>query len=166
MVRKCVICGKEFNAPASSKKITCSKECSSIRKSQSHAGKHFSCSAAGRDSARRAAEKTGNLKNGVIAAQKLPKCQRGPQNQGSKIYYLRDPSGNTIKVINLLDWSRRHAKDYFDMEPTDHNAKVIANGFRNIKRSMEGKLFHRGKPRSAYTYKGWSLVSWSDKPLE
>lgn len=39
MIKKCVICGEGFPSPPSSKKITCSRECSLIRKSQSHMGK-------------------------------------------------------------------------------------------------------------------------------
>ncbi len=37
--KRCVVCGAEFAAPPSSKRITCSEECSSIRKSESHRGK-------------------------------------------------------------------------------------------------------------------------------
>lgn len=36
MIKRCVICGAEFPAPPSSKKITCSKVCSAKRKSETH----------------------------------------------------------------------------------------------------------------------------------
>lgn len=39
MVKRCVICGAAFSAPPSSKKITCSAECSARRRTMSHIGK-------------------------------------------------------------------------------------------------------------------------------
>jgi hypothetical protein len=164
MNRKCVICGKEFYAPPSSKKITCSKACSAVRKSQTHKGKPHKWSADKRGSARAAAAKTGNLRNGTKAALQLPEGQRGPQNRESKIWHLRDPAGNPVLAVNLLDWARLHAADYFDMEPTDRSAHTIATGFRQIKLSMEGKRFQNGKPTPVSTYKGWTLVAWEDGP--
>lgn len=163
MIRRCVICGAEFNTPPSNNKITCSKACSNVRKSQSHQGKHNKWSQAAKLSARRAAEQTGNLKNGTQAALKLPGNQRGPQNRAAKIWHLMDPEGNQVVVVNLLHWARQHAKDYFDMEPTDKNAETIASGIRNIKRSIEGKIRRNGKPASVNSYKGWTLLAWEEK---
>lgn len=39
MIKKCVVCGTEFRCPPSAKKVTCSKECSRIRKKETHEGK-------------------------------------------------------------------------------------------------------------------------------
>ena len=50
------------------------------------------------------------------------------------------------------------------MEDTEKAAVNIASGFRQIKRSMEGKTFRNGKPYSVSTYKGWMLVAWEEKP--
>jgi len=36
MIKHCVICGAAFEAQPTSKKITCSKACSTVRKAQSH----------------------------------------------------------------------------------------------------------------------------------
>lgn len=163
MTRKCVICGREFDTPPSSKKITCSKECSSIRKSQSHIGKPHPWSDEKKSSARDAARRTGNLLKGTAAAMRLPESQRGPQHREAKIWHLRDPEGNPVTVVNLNDWARLHAQDYFGMEPTDHNALVIASGIRQIKCSMEGKRMQHGKPVSISSYKGWTLVAWEEK---
>ena len=44
------------------------------------------------------------------------------------------------------------------------SAAAISSGFRQIKRSMEGK-FRRanGKPCTVSAYKGWTLVAWEQK---
>lgn len=162
MIRKCVICGVEFDTPPSNNKRTCSPECSRIWRGQQHKGKSNVWGAAGREAARSAARKTGNLKNGAAAALKLPEGRRGPQNRRAKIWHLRDPDGNPVIVTNLLDWARHHTQD-FGMEPTAENAIKIASGFRQIKRSMEGKTRRRGKPYTVASYKGWTLTAWEDK---
>lgn len=164
MRRRCVICGAEFDTPPSNNKITCSPACSRLRKSQSHQKKRNSWSEEAKASARAAAEKTGNLQYGAAAALKLPEGQRGPQNRNALIWHLIDPEGNPVTVVNLQDWARQHAKDYFGMEPTDRNASSIASGFYQIKRSMEGKLRRKsGAPVSLSTYKGWGLRAWEEK---
>lgn len=162
--RTCVICGEIFQAPPSSTKVTCSKECSSAHHSRARTGRSHPWGEDKKIHAKEAAAKTGNLKNGTAAALKNPLNQRGPQNRGSKIWHLQDPDGNNVTVVNLLDWARSHAKDYFDMEPTDANAQNIASGIRNIKRSMEGKLRRKnGSPYTVSTYKGWTLIAWEDR---
>ena len=162
MKRNCVICGAEFDTPPSNNKITCSKACSSIRKSQTHKGKSNRWAADKRDSARQAAERTGNLKHGTAAALKRRDSQRGSEHRDAKIWYLRDPEGNQVIAVNLLDWARQHTSE-FCMEPTDRSASTIASGFRQIKRSIEGKRYRNGKPSPVSTYKGWTLVAWEDK---
>lgn len=162
MIKKCVICGAEFSTPPSNNKSTCSPACSSKWRAKKHTGLSNVWSSAARERARGAAARTGNLKNGTIAAQKLPECQRGPQNREAKIWHLRDPEGNPVVAVNLQDWARHHTED-FGMEPTEQSASNIASGIRQIKRSMEGKIKRNGKPMSVYTYKGWTLVAWEDK---
>lgn len=46
MIRKCVICGAEFDTPPSNNKRTCSPACSSAWRSQQHKGWHNKWSAA------------------------------------------------------------------------------------------------------------------------
>lgn len=97
------------------------------------------------------------------AALALPEGQRGPQNRNAKIWHLRTPDGEPVVVTNLTDWARQHTAD-FGMEPTEASAAAISSGFRQIKRSMEGK-FRRanGQPCTVSTYKGWTLVAWEEK---
>lgn len=162
MIRRCVVCGAEFPAPPSSNKITCSSNCSRIRKAQTHRGKSNRWAEDKRRAARQAAARTGNLRKGTAAALKRPDGQRGPGHRDAKIWYLRDPEGNEVVAVNLLDWARQHTAD-FGMETTDRGASAIASGFRQIKRSMEGKRYRNGKPSPVATYKGWTLAAWADK---
>lgn len=159
MIKHCVICGAEFSTPPSNNKSTCSPACSSQWRAKRHMGIRFQKGETGREKARAAAAKTGNLKNGTAAALKQPEGQRGPQNRESKIWHLRDPDGTPVIAVNLLDWARHHTED-FGMEPTEASAINISTGFRNIKRSMEGKLKRCGKPYTVSSYKGWTLVAW------
>lgn len=163
MIRKCVICGTEFRTPPSNNKRTCSTACSRRWRSKQHNGVSNRWCEDARASARAAAAKTGNLNNGTAAALMLPEGQRGPQNREAKIWHLRDPEGTPVVAVNLLDWARHHTAD-FGMEDTEKAAVNIASGFRQIKRSMEGKTFRNGKPYSVSTYKCWMLVAWEDKP--
>lgn len=162
--RTCVICGKTFQAPPSSTKVTCSKECSSAHHSKVRTGRRHPWGEDKKIHAKEAAARTGNLKNGTAAALKNPLNQRGPQNKCAKVWHLRDPDGSAVTVVNLMDWARVHAKDYFDMDPTDASAQIISSGFQQIKRSMEGRTRDRyGRPYTVSTYKGWTLVAWEDK---
>lgn len=162
--RPCVICGKTFRAPPSSSKVTCSPDCSSAYHSRIRMGRKRLWAESKKIHAKEAAARTGNLKNGTAAALQNPLNQRGPQNRVAKTWHLQDPDGNSVTVVNLLDWARKHAKDYFGMEPTDTSANHISSGFQNLKRSMEGKLRAKnGSPRTVSTYKGWTLLAWEDK---
>lgn len=162
MIKHCVICGAEFSTPPSNNKSTCSPACSHKWRSQKHTGATITWGAEARVAARSRAAKTGNLKNGTAAALKLPEGQRGPQNREAMIWHLRDPDGNPVIAVNLLDWARHHTED-FGMEPTEASAINISTGIRNIKRSIEGKIKRNGKPMTVSSYKGWTLVAWEKK---
>lgn len=164
MIRRCVICGAEFDTPPSNNKRTCSPDCSAAWRSQQHKGRHNKWSTAAKQSAAAAAKKTGNLAHGTAAAMALPGGQRGPQNRNAKIWHLRSPEGEPVVAVNLLDWAREHAVDDFGVEPTDENAARIAAGFRQLKRSMAGKLRRKnGAPYTVSTYKGWTLAAVEEK---
>jgi len=161
MIKQCVICGCVFTAAPSSKRITCSAECSAIRKSQSHEGKRsiWSSEARAKLSRRRKAEGfTDNARKGLTVAMARPDSQRGPQHREAKIWVLIDPDGQRHEVINLLHWARINADlfdvpaDAADRERIAHN---ILSGFGQIIRSRTGK---RKDP--VYTYKGWTLGDW------
>ena len=158
MRKTCVICGSEFEAPPSSKKVTCSPECRSKRAALSaRKGHKWSSDARARRSrdplVQERMEKLQAV--GAAAALELPEGQRGPQHRASKVWILVDPSGSKIEVTNLLDWARDH---YYLFEPDgdpDAAAHRIAAGFGAIVSSMRGCPSRR---RAVYQYKGWSLA--------
>ena len=161
MIKLCVICGAPFQAPPSSKKITCSAACSSKRKAQSHKGVHnaWSEESRARLSKKRKAEGYSDAaKHALSAAMALPEGQRGEQNRAAKYWVLIDPDGNVYHVTNLLDWARKNAHRFDNITPeTDLNrvAHNIRSGFGGIVQSMLGRKKH-----PCTTYKGWRLGDW------
>lgn len=157
MEKRCVICGAAFQAPPSSKKVTCSPVCRSKRAALSARNGHkWSAEAKARRSSDPVLkERMAVLQAvGTAAALDLPEGQRGPQHRASKVWILVDPSGSKIEVTNLLDWARDH---YYLFEPDgdpDAAAHRIAAGFGAIASSMRGVISRR---RAVYRYKGWSL---------
>lgn len=159
MDKKCVICGAVFQAPPSSKKVTCSKDCQSKRAAMAAKRGHKWSEAA---KSRRAEEKAkdGSFDairvKGTAAALELPEGQRGPQNRESKVWVLIDPSGNYVPVVNLLDWCR---ENYTLFEPPcddiDRAAMRVSSGFKAIASSMRC-VPSRQCPVT--TYKGWGLA--------
>ena len=164
MIKKCVICGREFSTPPSNNKTTCSTECRRKRAAIAAANRkgtvRWSIESRERFSQKLHSNpeiyREGSQK-GLAKAQSLPDSQRGPQNRESKIWILIDPSGNYVPVTNLLDWSR---KNYTLFEPpcadVDKAAIRVSSGFKAIARSLEGK--RNGNQRAAMTYKGWGLA--------
>ena len=144
----CVVCGRPFDCPPSSKKITCSAECSRIRKSQSHAGKRNQWSDESRDKLRVRGQ-TQNLQLGTDAAKKSPKSGRFETNINAKVWKLTNPEGKVYICKNPTLWCRDHC-DLFGFDATEHNAKIIRSGLTNAKRGAQGK-----PTAQTCTYKGW-----------
>lgn len=91
---------------------------------------------------------------GVAAAMQLPGGQRGIQNRTSKLWLLVDPDGTKYAAINLVEFVRAHADD-FDIHADDDRAVLsVANGFRNISRTLAGR--NKGNPVS--TCRQWGLA--------
>ncbi|MGN0163602.1 MAG: hypothetical protein ACI4EA_08515, partial [Candidatus Ornithomonoglobus sp.] len=162
MIKKCVICGAEFAAPPSSKKITCSRECNLIRRSQSHRGKSnvWSEAALQRATERAAAmtpeerERRRDIqKTAVAAAAVNPLAGRYETNASAKQWHLIDPSGKDYYVRNLLLWARENC-ELFGFTPSDENAARIAAGFRTVKYCLK-----KNSPTArAKSYKGWTVI--------
>lgn len=152
MNKTCVICGKEFEAPPSSKKITCSRECSHVRKHMSHLGKSNVWSDESR-AKKREEGRSKNLQLGTPAAKRSPKSGRFDTNQEAKIWYLIDPTGTVIVVRNLDNWARNNTHR-FGKPPGDKSSRQISSGFRQIALSLNGK---RAAP--VFTYFGWRLYN-------
>ena len=147
-IKICVICGRPFGCPPSSKKITCSAECSRIRKMQSHTGKRNQWSDESRDKLR-ARGQTENLKLGTDAAKKSPKSGRFETNVNAKIWKLTSPEGKVYICKNLVLWCRNNC-NLFGFDSTEQNARKIRAGLTHAKRGAQGKQTAR-----SCTYKGW-----------
>lgn len=164
-IKKCVICGREFEAPPSSKKITCSKECSTIRKERTHTGLHFKVSEQGRLGMKKSGEKLLRARKTALlassASMKLPESQKGSQNRTCKVYLLKSPDNTLVRAVGLLPWAR---ENYYLFEPAstdiEATARRIANGLRAI---ISNSASRREHPVSFY--KGWQILYYGDKTL-
>lgn len=156
MIRKCTECGKEFDCSPSVRKLTCSKECSRKRRSRLGQGhkvtdetrQKISESSKGRDMSKLQVI-------GTAAALKSPKAGRYETNSSAKRWVLLSPDGQIYECTNLTEFVRRNPQ-LFDIELTDKNVIRIVHGFFTIKKNLKRR-------EGTVTYKGWSLLSWSDE---
>ena len=163
ITKTCVICGKPFDSYRSDNRVTCSDACRRLRAAKSS---HDKPRKWGEDAKRRRA-KDPDIKarmdelqpRALQAALAKPEGQRGPQNRGSKIWVLVDPSGNQVPCTNLLDWARNNYRLFEPQTPEeerDDAANRIARGFQKIASCMRGNPSCKG---SVYHYKDWGLLS-------
>lgn len=163
ITKTCVICGKPFDSYRSDNRVTCSDACRRLRAAKSS---HDKPRKWGEDAKRRRAENP-DIKarmdelqpRALQAALAKPEGQRGPQNRGSKIWVLVDPSGNRVPCTNLLDWARNNYRLFEPQTPEeerDDAANRIARGFQKIAACMRNNPSCKG---SVYHYKDWGLLS-------
>jgi hypothetical protein len=155
MTKLCVVCGKSFNAPPSSKKITCSDDCSIVRKSASHKGKSNTWA----DTSKQSVAKLGlttNLKMGTPAATKSPIAGSFETNHNALDWVIKSPNGVTYTPRNLKLW----IKNNINLFP-GNTVPQVWSGFMQIKRSMTGK-----RKESVTQYKDWQLISWHNPGKE
>jgi hypothetical protein len=150
MIRKCVICGMEFNVPPSSKKVTCSDPCRRERASRVNLGSKHPWSESSRAKLSERGQ-TENLLKGTIAALESPLSGPFESNINALDWVIRSPEGTTYTVRNLNLWLRENA----DLLPgTPEQARA---GIMQIKRSRLGKT-----KRSVNQWKGWRLLEWGE----
>lgn len=147
VIRNCVSCGIKIQVPASSKRITCSKECSALRKRGKHVGVSNKWSDAGRDRARINASLTGNLSLGTLAAQLSPIAGPFETNQEAKKWWVVSPNGGIHEVTNLKKWCRDHSYLF--------EGRSWLNAYAGL-RQVQRWLMNRTKTRAASWY-GWTL---------
>lgn len=162
MIKKCIICGAEFSAPPSDKKVTCSPQCRSERARRAATGHPRLW---GDQAKAKLKEKWSDNKQELLALQKkasqaamqIPEGQRGVQNRAAKIWTLKSPTGEIVHVTNLTHWARENAQMF---EPgtvdVDATASRVHSGFSAIVSSINGTKSRKSK--QAGTYKGWQLV--------
>ena len=163
----CKICGKEFYAPPSSKKVTCSSKCSATLKSMQHTGKKNPWSAAARaryaKSAAHQAQAHSQIKEATKAAAAMPEGQRGSQNRECKIWILKAPDGTLHRAVGLLPWAR---KNYALFEPTAQDPEAAAARIKAGFGAIASSIFYGAKSRSGHSvtkYKGWELLYIGEK---
>ena len=166
MIKTCPICGKSFSAPPTGR-ATCSAGCSSIYRSKKHRGVSNTWSDNARQRLRHnsthIAQAKKQIKIASAAAAKLPESQRGPQNRESKVWIIRSPDGQTLRIVCLTDWIRQN---YLLFEPDtkdpDKTCNRIRSGFAAVAASLRGT--RKGRP--AGSYKGWQLISVTQKTAD
>ena len=153
----CVVCGQEFSAPPSSKKITCSKECSRKRKRASHLGKSNVWS----DEKRKRLSEQGqteNLKLGTDAAKQSPVSGPFASNQNAKHWILKSPDNQIFEFDNLNLFVREHP-DWFP------NQISASTALRSSAACLAGRTPPSRKGREFGQYKGWQVI-WYGKKSE
>ena len=145
----CIICSKAFYAPPSSKKLTCSRECSTKNRKQLHI-----CHAWNEEAKQRLKKKgqTPNLQLGVAAVKLSLIGGSFETNQEAKEWCIQSPDGLIYEFRNLRLWAKNNGH-LFD----NPNPDTIAHGFYALKRSLQGKT-----QRPHNHYKGWLLLNWGE----
>lgn len=147
----CVICGKPFYCPPSSKKITCSKECSTIRKTKSHIGKHNVWT---EESKRKLSQRgqTDNLKMGTEAAKRSCNSGRFETNVNAIDWHLVSPDGKHYYFHSLNYWLRENCCELFGIEPDSREFENVRSGLSSAKRAVMGGSY------MSTTYKEWRVI--------
>lgn len=152
MIRKCAVCGAEFKCSPTDKILTCSKKCSSIRRSTLLKGRSRTAQEIARISA--AAKKRGyteNLRQGTPAAQKSPKGGRFATNSSARDWVLISPDGMQYKCTNLLEFIRQNGALFGINGGNDEEAEKIYTCFTALKSGIKA-----GKSRSTCCG-GWKI---------
>lgn len=134
----CIICGKRFPTPPSSKALTCSRKCdSAYRKS------HLSSTS------------TENLTKAHVAAINSPNSGKFDTNTKAKTWILRDPAGKVYEANNLLNWCREQEGIAYEGE-----YMTFYRGIQGVKYTIQGK-----KKKGSYQYKGWTLDNFYEENM-
>ena len=152
--KKCVICGKLFYTPPSSKIVTCGKDCSrkyhaNLIHSQNlwttERNKKISDGAKKRDM-------TELQKIGVEAAKQSPKSGRFVTNINAKNWHLISPDGVHYRFHSLKYWLRHDGAKFFGIEDPDGiEFRRACAGLYTAKRGALGKI-------QTCTYKDWRVI--------
>ena len=134
--KKCIVCGKEFNDPASNATVTCGDECSKIHRQQLHADGVYA----------------GTLDKAHEAAKTNPLTGRFETHMHAKTWKIKSPAGEIFECRNLKNWLREHE------DLLDGTVAQAWDGITKIKYSMQDK-----RKFKSYQWKGWRLIEYGDK---
>ena len=156
----CVVCGKKFPCPPSSKKITCCRDCSRIQKKRSHTGKISSPEKREKISEKAKGRDMKKANECSVNARKTdPKFGRFVTNVNAIDWHLRSPEGVEYKFRNLNDWLRNEGAELFGIQPDTREYNSVRSGICGVRSHLLG----RKKGRGASTYKGWEVIIEDDK---
>lgn len=155
-MKDCAVCGAPFAAPPSSKKVTCSRECSTVRKRAAHAGKPHPWT---EEAKARLGERgqTPNLRLGTPAALLSPVAGPYETNREAKVWeVVHLPTGRRYRVRNLRKWCRDHP-ELFAPDPW----RAAYAGLMQVHAWLRGRT-----PRPVTRWKDWSLEGEGVRPGE
>lgn len=150
--RVCTVCGKRYPCPPSSNSTTCSDECSTARKRETHKGNGVEWSpekkVAYRERIRQNHERLTALQESALiasnAAKTSPNSGAFETNVNSKHWILKAPNNVLYEFDNLSNFIRNHP-DWFPNPRSACTALcAVANGWKN--------------GRGVSQYKGWQVV--------
>lgn len=151
MTKLCMICGAGFSAPPTSKKLTCSSECSRARKRATHLGKRNVWTEESREALSQRGQ-TRNLALGTPAAKISPVAGPYETNQEAKTWYLHSPRGVRYEVRNLRKFIRDHPEVF------EGEARYAYGGILSVQRWVMGRT-----KQTISQWKGWTLERGAHK---
>ena len=156
MIRNCTECGAEFKCSPTDKKLTCSAECRSKRRSKLLQNHHVSDETKLKIAKKaKVQDRSESLSKGTKAAKESPKAGRFVTNSSAKDWVLLSPDGVRYRCTNLMQFIRDHAADFGIAADDDTSVRRIHGCFRNVKQMM--------KNGTGCTIYGWELIEWDDR---
>lgn len=160
-LKTCPECGKTFECPPSSKKVTCSKECQKRHAQKRQTGIRRSEETKLKISRATKGRNMSNLQvRAIEAVKKSPKAGRFETNLNAKDWHLVSPEGKHYRFHSLNFWLRENCKELFGFDPDSRQYKNAVSGLCQAKRAVLGKTPEGQRP--CYTYKGWEVIPTED----
>lgn len=158
MIKKCVICGKEFKCTPSRNIVTCSYECRMKHLSSNHKGRKMP-DAAKQKMRKARLDNPSNKeiqKKATEAAKKSPKSGKFETNRKAIDWHLVSPDGRHFFIHSLRHWLRNEGAREFGIDPDSKDYINTISGLSRVKKSVLGTLPPGQRP--GYTHKGWQVI--------
>lgn len=156
-IKSCIICGRNFESPPSSNKVTCCRECQIEYARRRKTGKPVPEKTRKKiSSASKWRDMSEIQRVGTESAKRSPKSGKFETNQNAIDWHLVSPEGKHYYFHSLKFWLRENCKELFGCEPDSHEFQNIRSGLSNAKRAALGKNY------PCCTYKGWQAIPTDD----
>lgn len=153
----CAICGREFECPPSSKKVTCSPKCRREYARRRQTGRNRSEETKAKISTAAKGRDLSMLQPlAVEAAKKSPISGRFQTNINAIDWHLVSPEGKHYYFHSLNHWLREHGTELFGCKPDSREYNNVRSGLSGAKRATLGKDY------PCCTYKGWRVIPTND----